>query len=176
MDRISALLPMSGWTAVVQPADSGPAPATRVEPVAAASPTSGGLGTGVDTRAGREREGSRDSSKDSARDTAQARDQTATRIDPDAPSGPPPAFDVSPLEAELERLTLAATATPAPQTQPFQSADGNGAAGQSGAGTKDAGAKADIGVSDTSSRREFARRESWNGTDDPVRATMDLLR
>ncbi len=162
MDRISALLPMSGWTAVVQPAESGPPPATRVEPVAAAMPTGGGLGTGVDTRAGRERDSSRDSNRDSARDTGPPRSQTGPRIDPDAPSGPPPAFDVSPLEAELERLNLAATAS-LTRTQAASSGD--------------AGETPATEVSATPpSNSQFTRTDGWTGTEDPVRATLDVLR
>ncbi|WP_442772256.1 hypothetical protein [Paenirhodobacter enshiensis] len=175
MDRISALLPMSGWTAVVQPAESGPPPATRVEPVAAAMPTGGGLGTGVDTRAGRERDSSRDSNRDSARDTGPPRSQTGPRIDPDAPSGPPPAFDVSPLEAELERLNLAATAS-LTRTQAASGGDA-GSSGPLKTAPGDAGETPATEASATPpSNSHFTRTDGWTGTEDPVRATLDVLR
>lgn len=111
MDRISGFLPQIGWSPLMAPLASEKAPGSTVEPPAASSGTGSGMEAGVDTQTPEDR---------AARVLAQirARDDTATResavlarslsemetIDPDGPTGPPPTFAVSPLEAKAARL------------------------------------------------------------------------
>ncbi|RWR32821.1 hypothetical protein D2T31_02315 [Sinirhodobacter populi] len=114
------------------------APASTVEPASAPSGAGSGMEAGVDTQTPEDR---------SARALAQLRAQgeaTATRgetavlalslsemetIDPDMPTGPPPTFSVSPLQAKAAELkappefdmvpdeAIPARAAPAPKTE-----------------------------------------------------------
>ena len=111
MDRISGLMPQVGWSTLTMPLAVKKAPATTVEPAATAANTNGGMGANVNTQTG----------GGQAVATAQARaatgsDQTGitqavlaqvsqnAEPDPDAPTGPPPTFDVTPLEAQAAAL------------------------------------------------------------------------
>jgi len=111
MDRISGLMPQTGWSPLFSPATPKKAPASTVEPAAKSANTNGGMGAGTDTQ------------------TAQDHAQTARMIgglatalhattlpgtepvgpppDPNAPSGPMPTFDVSPLEEAAARVMAA---------------------------------------------------------------------
>lgn len=110
MDRISGVLPQIGWSPQLVPAAPKAAPATTVEPVRSSADTAGGMGADVDTGSGtdfvaRIRSLLRQDGAGAGPDAARA---IVPRIeaapDPDAPTGPPPAFEVTPLEAHVAAL------------------------------------------------------------------------
>lgn len=122
MDRISGVLPQIGWSPQMVPAAPKAAPATTVEAVRITADTAGGMSANVDTGGGAtflaqlrqlsRQAGTEDQagaggggSTDRAREEAPA---SVPRIeaapDPDAPTGPPPAFEVTPLEAQVAAL------------------------------------------------------------------------
>lgn len=106
MDRISGLMPQVGWSPLLSMVPPKKAPATTVEPASTSANTNSGLGAEVGSQTQNERVTqlqARD--RDLAVETAvlaQSRAQAAP--DPDAPTGPPPTFDVTPLEAKAAAL------------------------------------------------------------------------
>jgi len=111
MDRISGLMPQIGWSPVLMPAPPKHAPATTVEPAAKAANTNGGMGAEVDTQTGQDRAQQVRAqlmqqavlSQGTATALAQDEGDTGPPPDPDAPTGPPPTFEMTPLEAEATR-------------------------------------------------------------------------
>ncbi|MBZ4021424.1 hypothetical protein CKO11_02965 [Rhodobacter sp. TJ_12] len=123
MDRISGLMPQTGWTPLLAVAPPKKAPATTVEPSANAANTNSGLGANVDSGSQAQRIVELQArSRDVAMETAVlAQSRTAAAPDPDAPTGPPPTFDVTPLEAkaaELHAPPRAKSDTEAPDVTP----------------------------------------------------------
>jgi len=116
MDRISGVLPQIGWSPQMVPAAPKAAPATTVEAASITADTAGGMSANVDTGSGAEflaqlrllsRQGSAgtsggDDSESEAAPAAVPRIEAAP--DPDAPTGPPPAFEVTQLEARAAAL------------------------------------------------------------------------
>lgn len=107
MDRISGILPQVGWSPAMAPVTAEKAPATTVEAVTDSSSSESGLGANVDTQTEADRAAwvaslLRGSGK-SAESTLLANIEEA--VDPDQPAGPPPTFDVSPLEAKVAELS-----------------------------------------------------------------------
>ncbi|KEO60454.1 hypothetical protein [Thioclava indica] len=108
MDRISGLMPQTGWSPLLSPATPKNAPATTVEPAATSADTNGGKSAGTDTQ----------TAQDHAQTARLFRGIAAAHIasgetqsepvgpppDPNAPSGPMPTFDVSPLEEAAARV------------------------------------------------------------------------
>ncbi|MFT3689326.1 hypothetical protein [Paenirhodobacter sp.] len=106
MDRISGILPQIGWSPAMAPVTAEKPPATTVEAVAASSSVESGLGADVDTQTENDRAAwisaqLRKSGK-SAESTVLAKVQED--IDPNEPVGPPPTFEISPLEAKAAEL------------------------------------------------------------------------
>lgn len=106
MDRISGILPQVGWSPALAPVAAEKAPATTVEAISASSSAEGGLGADVGTQTASDQASEISillRSSRSAESTILANSQET--IDPDDPSGPPPTFDVSPLEAKVAALS-----------------------------------------------------------------------
>lgn len=113
MDRISGVLPQIGWSPQLVPAAPKAAPATTVEPVRSSADTAGGMGADVDTGSGtdfvarirsllrQDGAGADPAGPDAARAIVP---RIEAAPDPDAPTGPPPAFEVTPLEAHVAAL------------------------------------------------------------------------
>ncbi len=117
MDRISGVLPQIRWSPQLVPAAPKAAPATTVEVVRSSADTAGRMGANVDTGSGtdfvarirgllrQDGAGERAGANPAGPDAAGA---IVPRIeaapDPDAPTGPPPAFEVTPLEAHVAAL------------------------------------------------------------------------
>ena len=104
MDRIAGLMPQIGWSPLTLPATPKKAPASTVEPAGQSAKNQAGLGAEIDTR--------------TPQDHAQAAREVAARLgsgaggqadakppapDPDAPTGPPPTFEMTQLQAEAAR-------------------------------------------------------------------------
>ncbi|WP_147435484.1 hypothetical protein [Paenirhodobacter hankyongi] len=118
MDRISGMLPQIGWSPQLVPAAPKAAPATTVEAASITADTAGGMSANVDTGNGREFLAQlRLLSRQAGADTPGGDDSETGRAgapaivprieaapDPDAPTGPPPAFEVTPLEAQAAAL------------------------------------------------------------------------
>lgn len=110
MDRISGVLPQIGWSPQLVPAAPKAAP---VEPVRSSADTAGGMGADVDTGSGtdfvarirsllrQDGAGADPAGPDAARAIVP---RIEAAPDPDAPTGPPPAFEVTPLEAHVAAL------------------------------------------------------------------------
>ncbi len=114
MDRISGLMPQVGWSPLLSVVDTRKAPATTVEPASTSANTNSGLGADVDARTQMARIVQMQArNRDLAVETAViAQTQPEAPPDPDAPTGPPPTFDVSPLEAQAAALRMAARSAP----------------------------------------------------------------
>ncbi|MFD2173799.1 hypothetical protein [Rhodobacter lacus] len=105
MDLISGLMPQTGWSPLFSPAAPKTAPATTVEPASTAANTNSGLGAETDAKTQQDRIVQLQARRNVTVETAvlaQSRSQAAP--DPDAPTGPPPTFDVTPLEARAAEL------------------------------------------------------------------------
>lgn len=118
MDRISGLMPQIGWSPLLSALPPKSAPATTVEPSANAANTNSGLGAEADGKAQAERivrlqARNRDVTVETA---VLAQSRSAATPDPDAPTGPPPTFDVTPLEAQA--AAQRAVPKPVPETEP----------------------------------------------------------
>lgn len=114
MDRISSILPVTGWSVLTAAITQEQAPATTVEPVTAIAETAGGMSANIDTGTPEGR-----SATILAQLRAAAAQQTQPAIgteerantapdpppDPNAPSGPRPTFDISPLAARAAALS-----------------------------------------------------------------------
>lgn len=108
MDQISGFLPQIGWSPLQMPATPKKPPASTVEPAAKSANTKEGLGAQVDTQTPQDHAQAARLLETIAAASAYelASDETAQTdapIDPDGPTGPPPTFDVTPLEAEAAR-------------------------------------------------------------------------
>ncbi|MBD3787761.1 MAG: hypothetical protein IE922_12495 [Sphingomonadales bacterium] len=131
MDRISGLMPQIGWSPLLTPAAPKKAPASTVEPAAKSANINSGMGAEVDTQTPEDRAqqvsdlkaqvlafapGGQMSQATTAASMAGVAlaaglmpegDGPSQMIepppDPDAPTGPPPTFDVTPLEAAAAR-------------------------------------------------------------------------
>lgn len=106
MDRISGLMPQVGWSPMMAPAMPKKAPATTVEPAASAANTNGGLGADVNTQgqAAKVVQLPSRGSETGAEQAVLAQSLVAEDPDPDALTGPPPTFEVTPLEAQAAAL------------------------------------------------------------------------
>ncbi|TQD33452.1 hypothetical protein ACTTAK_13155 [Rhodobacter capsulatus] len=106
MDRISGLMPQVGWSPLLSMVPPKKAPATTVEPANTSSGTNSGMGAEVGTQAQPERSAQLQArNRDVAVETAVLAQSRAEAVpDPDAPTGPPPTFDVTPLEAKAAAL------------------------------------------------------------------------
>lgn len=135
MDRISGLMPQIGWSPVLMPVAPKHAPATTVEPAAKAANTNGGMGAEVDTQTGQDRAQQVQAlqaqtqqaglpqiagggleqavlSQGIAAAQAQSDPDSGPPPDPDAPTGPPPTFEMTPLEAEASRRKAVQSVAP----------------------------------------------------------------
>ena len=114
MDRISGLMPQVGWSPLLSVVETRKAPATTVEPASTSANTNSGLGADVDARTQMARIVQMQArNRDLAMETAViAQTQPEAAPDPDAPTGPLPTFDVTPLEAQAAALRMAAMAAP----------------------------------------------------------------
>lgn len=100
MDQISGLMPQIGWSPLMMPATPKKAPATTVEPAGKSASAQGGMAADVGTQAGQDRAPQAHSSFDAATGGAlQSALMPEPPPDPEAPTGPPPTFEVTPLEA-----------------------------------------------------------------------------
>ncbi len=128
MDRISGLMPQVGWSPLLAVATPKRAPATTVEPAAKSANTNGGMSADVNAQAQAAKVVQLQTrAQDAAVEAAVlAQSRAAEQPDPDAPTGPPPTFDVTPLEAKAAALRAApktdAEATPARPARPEPSA------------------------------------------------------
>jgi len=106
MDRISGLMPQVGWSPLMTPAMPKKAPATTVEPAATAANTNGGLGADVNTQgqAAKVVQLPSRASESGMEQAVLAQSLAAEDPDPDALTGPPPTFEVTPLEAQAAAL------------------------------------------------------------------------
>lgn len=106
MDRISGLMPQVGWSPLLAVSAPKKAPATTVEPAANAANTNGGMGADVNAQENPAKVVQLQArANDLAMETAVlAQTRAAEAPDPDAPTGPPPTFDVTPLEAQAAEL------------------------------------------------------------------------
>lgn len=97
MDRISGLLPQIGWSPLMAVTTPRKAPSTTVEPATGSAGTEGGMGAEVGAQFSRARDGQAPAPPD----------QDPPRIEPppdlDQPTGPPPAFEMTFLEAQAAR-------------------------------------------------------------------------
>lgn len=139
MDRISGLMPQIGWSPLLTPAAPRKAPASTVEPAAKSANINSGMGAEVDTQTAQDRAQQVSDLKAQVLAFAPA-EQVATTaasvagvalvaglmpedargsgsIDPDAPTGPPPTFEVTPLEAAAARRLDPPEAVPV-ETEP----------------------------------------------------------
>jgi len=126
MDQISGLMPQVGWSPMMAAIPPKKAPATTVEPAATAANTNSGLGAETNTQSQRDKVVQLQSrGRDLAVEAAVlAQSRAAAQADPDAITGPPPTFDVSPLEAKAAamREMPPRDANPAPLTEAAQDA------------------------------------------------------
>lgn len=120
MDQISGFLPQIGWSPLQMPATPKRPPASTVEPAAKSANTKGGLSAQVDTQT--QQDHAQAARLLEAMAAASAQDigkdvsaQPEAPIDPDGPTGPPPTFDVTPLEAEAARRMRAPQTLTEPQ-------------------------------------------------------------
>ncbi|PTV97542.1 hypothetical protein C8J27_101658 [Rhodobacter aestuarii] len=106
MDRISGLMPQTGWSPLLSAVAPKKPPATTVEPASNAANTNSQLGADVDTSSQAQRvQELKARSRDVTLETAVlAQSRAQAMPDPDAPTGPPPTFDVTPLEAKAAEL------------------------------------------------------------------------
>ena len=120
MDRISGLMPQVGWSPLLSMVPPKKAPATTVEPANTSSGTNSGMGAEVGTQAQLARSVQLQArNRDVAVETAVLAQSRAEAVpDPDAPTGPPPTFDVTPLEAKAAALM----AVPPQETAPAPAA------------------------------------------------------
>ncbi|KFE35843.1 hypothetical protein [Thioclava atlantica] len=118
MDRISGLMPQIGWSPLMVAATPKKAPATTVEPAEKPADAGGGRGANVDTQtpgdharqvrtlealvALRKTDAEEKGAGEPPDGAAGASPEAPP--DPDAPTGPPPTFDVTPLEAQAAAL------------------------------------------------------------------------
>ena len=120
MDRISGLMPQVGWSPLLSMVPPKKAPATTVEPASTSSGTNSGMGAEVGTQAQAERSTQLQArNRDVMVETAVLAQSRAEAVpDPDAPTGPPPTFDVTPLEAKAAALMAVPPqdSAPAPAT------------------------------------------------------------
>lgn len=116
MDRISGLMPQTGWSPLLSMVPPKKAPATTVEPASTSANTNSGLGAEVGSQAQTDRVAQLQArNRDVAVETAVLAQSRADSVpDPDAPTGPPPTFDVTPLEANAAALK----ALPPPEPEP----------------------------------------------------------
>jgi len=201
MDRISGLMPQTGWSPLLSPATPKNAPATTVEAVETPADTDGGKSAGTDTQTAQDHVqivrlfGGIAAARVAITQTqsAPARSEpVGPPPDPNAPSGPMPTFDVSPLEAAAARImavpamaggtgmaaseTLAATETPESQGEtPAQDRAITGrASSQSGDATKSTATTQDAAPV-TSAAQQFPLRP-WPQVSDPSATQMDVTR
>ena len=103
MDQISGLMPQIGWSPLGMPATPKKPPASTVEPAAKSASANGGMGAHVDTQTPQDHAQSARLHAALAEARVQASDTADNAFgptpDPEAPTGPPPTFDVTPLEA-----------------------------------------------------------------------------
>ncbi len=153
MDQISGLMPQIGWSPLLMPATPKKAPASTVEPAAKSANLNSGMEAGVDTQTPQDRAQQVQALKaqaalivqtaasqstlaglggQNAGATGSGAEETvlATLLagiepppDPDAPTGPPPTFDVTPLEAAAARRlappeALSPDPAPEPEAEP----------------------------------------------------------
>lgn len=100
MDQISGLMPQIGWSPLMTPAAPKKAPATTVEPAGQATSAQGGLAADVGTQAGLYRGATgAGATGDGAGRSGESGLMPEPPPDPEAPTGPPPTFKITPLEA-----------------------------------------------------------------------------
>lgn len=109
MDQISGLMPQVGWSPLMTASAPKKPPATTVEPATTSANTNSGLGANVDaqTKAAKVVELQARAREMAAQTAVLAQSRAAEQPDPDAPTGPPPTFDVTPLEAQAAELRRA---------------------------------------------------------------------
>ncbi|MCL7465044.1 hypothetical protein [Phaeovulum sp. NW3] len=102
MDRISGLMPQIGWSPLLAVAAPKKAPSTTVEAAGGADGARARLGADVGGQTGQPRgfAGARDQGQGDADAGLYGGEPPP---DPDAPTGPPPAFDMTWLEAQAAR-------------------------------------------------------------------------
>ncbi|WP_417807894.1 hypothetical protein [Thioclava sp.] len=196
MDRISGLMPQTGWSPLLSPATPKNAPATTVEPAATSADTDDGKSAGTDTQ----------TAQDHAQTARFFSGIAAARVgvgeaqiepvgpppDPNAPSGPMPTFDVSPLEEAAARVMAvsaiagdtdmaaseASEATETPESQgetPAQDSAIKGvASSQSGEAAKSAAMTQDA-APDTSAAQQWQTRP-WPQTPQTSVPQLDVTR
>ncbi|SOB93738.1 hypothetical protein [Rhodobacter maris] len=173
MDLISGLMPQTGWSPLFSPATPKVAPATTVEPASTAANTNSGLGAETDAKSQQDRIVQLQARRDLAVETAvlaQSRSQASP--DPDAPTGPPPTFDVTPLEARAVELRS--------PTRSDEAAATASEAQDSGAETAEpATAEAREPVSEPASSEPTATAasaQSWQAGSESAPPSLDLIR
>ncbi|WP_220033748.1 hypothetical protein [Rhodobacter viridis] len=99
-------MPQTGWSPLLSMVPQKKPPATTVEPANTSANTNSGLGAEVGSQNQNERVVQLQArNRDLAVETAVlAQSRSASLPDPDAPTGPPPTFDVTPLEANAAAL------------------------------------------------------------------------
>lgn len=102
MDRISGLMPQIGWSPLLAVAAPKKAPSTTVEAAGGAGGARARLGTDVGGQTGQPR-GLAGARGDNQGDTDPGLPRAGPPPDPDAPTGPPPAFEMTWLEAQAAR-------------------------------------------------------------------------
>ena len=109
MDQISGFLPQMGWSPLLMAATPKKAPASTVEPAAKPANTNAGLSGDADWRTpGDHAQAARVIESLAVARLAAARTGPEKAItpppDPEAPTGPAPTFDVTPIEAAVAQL------------------------------------------------------------------------
>lgn len=102
MDRISGLMPQIGWSPLLAVAAPKKAPSTTVEAAGGADGARARLGADVGGQTGQPR-GFAGARGDGQADADPNLPRVEPPPDPEAPTGPPPAFDMTWLEAQAAR-------------------------------------------------------------------------
>lgn len=106
MDGISGIFPQMGWSSATAQAVAENKPATTVDSISAISDAAGGLYTSNDTQGRSSQFSEKFSISNSGERILESKFLSIARekIDPDMPSGPPPTFEITPIESRIAEL------------------------------------------------------------------------
>lgn len=166
MDQISGLMPQIGWSPSLIVAAPKKAPATTVEPATTSANTNSGLGADVNAQGNASKvvELQARAREAAAQSAVLAQSRANEQPDPDAPTGPPPTFDVTPLEAQAAELRRA----PQPE-KPVSGAEASSADAQARP-EEEAPAQAEEAPPAT------AQKADWHASDAAPEPRVDVTR
>ncbi|HEY0213702.1 MAG TPA: hypothetical protein VGC40_08965 [Paenirhodobacter sp.] len=179
MDRISGVLPQVGWTPSQMPIAAAKPPASTVEPATAISSARSGMDAGVDTQTPEDR-ASQAQSQIHARRASTVHSESAVlaqsqTINPDAPSGPRPTFEISPMEVRVAQLSAPPEMNADIAPEPADNTAVSALSTQNAKGAKQAHSSPTVVASATVSTQ--GNQIGWQSLDTATQGqSLDLLR